>query len=191
MVTVRAPSSSATSPTKIAPYRPVRIPIDRNCSPKGAKASSPKPMLMGIDTTAATRPPVRSPRRLLFQLPGKTENADSPARGAGCSARMINALFLHPQNSSDVRDVRARLQAVGDDRFQPVLDGLAQAVQSFPHPVMAAYRRIEDVLEGLHLVPQQLHVARPALDFCEIAFQSVDELRHFFQIDFLRPFVPC
>src|SRR6266540_2192769 len=87
MVTVRAPSKSATSPRKIAPYRPVRMPIDRNRSPKGAKASSPKPMLMGIVTTAATRPPVRSPRRLLFQLPGKTANAESPARGAGCSAR--------------------------------------------------------------------------------------------------------
>src|SRR5258705_4295738 len=34
------------------------------------------------------------------------------------------------------------LQAVGDDRFEPVLDGLAQAMQSFPHPVMAAYGRI-------------------------------------------------
>src|SRR6266496_976304 len=87
MVTVRAPSSSATSPRKIAPYRPVRIPIDRNRSPKGAKASNPKPMLMGIVTTAATKPPLRSPRRLLFQLPGKTANAESPARGAGCSAR--------------------------------------------------------------------------------------------------------
>src|ERR1700704_5963879 len=87
MVTVRAPSNSATSPRKIAPYRPARIPIDRNRSPKGAKASSPKPMLMGIVNTAATRPPVRSPQRLLFQLPGKTANAEPPARGTDCSAR--------------------------------------------------------------------------------------------------------
>src|SRR6266480_547121 len=87
MVTVRAPSSSATTPRKIAPYRPVRIPIDRNRSPKGAKASSPKPMLMGIVNTAALTPPVRSPRRLLVQLPGKTANAEPPARGADCSAR--------------------------------------------------------------------------------------------------------
>src|SRR6266516_5997200 len=86
MVTVRAPSSSATTPRKIAPYRPVRNPIDKNRSPKGAKASSPKPMLMGIVTTAATRPPVRSPRRLLVQLPGKTANAEPPARGADCPA---------------------------------------------------------------------------------------------------------
>src|SRR5882757_222950 len=41
MVTVRAPSSTATNPRKIAPYRPVR-----------------------------------TPRRLLFQLLGKTVNAD-------------------------------------------------------------------------------------------------------------------
>src|SRR5882672_11379976 len=87
MVTVRAPSSSATTPRKIAPYRPVRIPIDRNRSPKGAKASSPKPMLMGIVNTAAMTPPVRSPRRLLVQLPGKTANAEPPARGADCPAR--------------------------------------------------------------------------------------------------------
>src|SRR5260221_13037781 len=57
------------------------MPIDRNRSPKGAKASSPNPMLMGIVTTAATRPPVRSPRRLLFQLLGKTVNADWLAGG--------------------------------------------------------------------------------------------------------------
>src|SRR5258705_5157583 len=81
MVTVSAPSSTATSPRKIAPYRPVRMPIDRNRWPKGAKASSPNPMLMGIVTTAATRPPVRSPRRLLFQLLGKTVNADWLAGG--------------------------------------------------------------------------------------------------------------
>src|SRR5882672_11436722 len=68
---------------------------------------------------------------------------------------------------------------------------MAQTVQAFPHPVCAAYGRIENVLEGLHLVPQQLYVAGPALDFREIPFQRVDELRHFFQIDFLRPLVPC
>src|SRR5712691_8328666 len=121
MVTVRAPSSSATSPTKIAPYRPVRMPIDRNRSPKGAKASSPKPMLMGIVTTAATTPPVRSPRRLLFQLPGKTANAEPPARGVDCSVRgssdrsfvsttcfcliaLRNSRDVHP----DLVDARAR-----------------------------------------------------------------------------------
>src|SRR5438445_6424228 len=97
----------------------------------------------------------------------------------------------HPQNSSDLRNVLARLQAVRDDRFEPVLDGLAHAVQSFPHPVRAAYGRIEDVLECFHLVPQQLHVAGPALDFREIPFQGIDQPRHFFQIDFLRRFLPC
>src|SRR5258708_131257 len=40
MVTVRAPSSRATSPTKMAPYTPVRMPIERNSSPEGAKAGA-------------------------------------------------------------------------------------------------------------------------------------------------------
>src|SRR6266571_4426138 len=97
----------------------------------------------------------------------------------------------HPQNSSDLRNVLARLQAVRDDRFEPILDGVAQTVQAFPHPMRSAYGRIEDVLEGLHLVPQQLNVAGPALDFREIAFQGVDELRHFFQIDFRGRFLSC
>src|SRR6266571_2808540 len=97
----------------------------------------------------------------------------------------------HPQNSSDLRNVLARLQAVRDDRFEPILDGVAQTVQAFPHPMRSAYGRIEDVLEGLHLVPQQLNVAGPALDSREIAFQGVDKLRHFIQIDFRGRFLSC
>src|SRR6266571_3813866 len=119
MVTVRAPSSSATTPRKIAPYRPVRIPIDRNRSPKGAKASSPKPMLMGIVNTAAMTPPVRSPRRLLVQLPGKTANAEPPARGADCSARgSSDRLFASttrfcPMALRNARDVNPDLVDAG------------------------------------------------------------------------------
>src|SRR6267378_206846 len=119
MVTVRAPSSSATTPRKIAPYRPVRIPIDRNRSPKGAKASSPKPMLMGIVNTAAMTPPVRSPRRLLVQLPGKTANAEPPARGADCSARgsadrpFASTIFFFPTALRNARDVHPDLVDAG------------------------------------------------------------------------------
>src|SRR5882672_2046257 len=112
MVTVRAPSSSATTPRKIAPYRPVRIPIDRNRSPKGAKASSPKPMLMGIVNTAAMTPPVRSPRRLLFQLPGKTANTralDGSARGgSNASTTVFCSIALRC-----ARDVRPDLVDAG------------------------------------------------------------------------------
>src|SRR6267378_155801 len=114
-------------------------------------------------------------------------------RVANRIATEIDKFFMgprsHPQNSSDLRDVLARLQAVGHDRFQPVLDGLAHAVQPLSDPVVPTDRRIEHILEGFHLVPQQLHVAGSALDFREIPFQRVDELRHFFEIDFPRPFV--
>src|SRR5258707_5070516 len=116
MVTVRAPSSSAASPRKIAPYRPVRMPIGRNRSPKGAKASSPKPMLMGIVTTAATRPPVRSPRRLLFQLPGKTANTravDGSARG-GSNASTTRFCSIALRYARDVRPDLVDAGARGD-----------------------------------------------------------------------------
>src|SRR6266702_99037 len=166
MVTVRAPSSSATSPRKIAPYRPVRIPIDRNRSPKGAKASSPKPMLIGIDTTAATKPPVRSPRRLLVQLPRKTANAEPPARGVDCSARgssdrslasttcfcpiaLRNARDVHP----DLVDARARGDVqglvvgvaeldVGDELGREDRAQMLALGRDDPHP---ARRRFPDV----------------------------------------------
>src|SRR5882724_1855355 len=116
MVTVRAPSSSATTPRKIAPYRPVRIPIDRNRSPKGAKASSPKPMLMGIVNTAAMTPPVRSPRRLLVQLPGKTANTralDGSARG-GSNASTTRFCSIALWYARDVRPDLVDAGARGD-----------------------------------------------------------------------------
>src|SRR5258708_12705982 len=71
----------------------------------------------------------------------------------------------HPQNSSDFGDIWAGLQAVRDDRFQPVLDCLAHALQSFPHPVMAAYGRIADVLERLDPVAPDLHSPPPPSPF--------------------------
>src|SRR6266704_40288 len=57
-------------------------------------------------------------------------------RVANRTAVEIDKFFMrprsHPQNSSDLSDIWARLQAVGDDRLQRVLDGLAHSVQSFP-----------------------------------------------------------
>src|SRR5882762_7065304 len=130
----------------------------------------------------------------LVRLHLSARSAGSESRGeqdCGGNRRVLHETPpSHPQNSSDFRNVLARLQAVRDDRFEPVFDGLAQAVQAFPHPVRAAYGRIENVLEGLHLVPQQLNVAGAALDFREIPLQGVDELRHFLEIDLLRLFVP-
>jgi hypothetical protein len=53
---------------------------------------------------------------------------------------------------------------------------------------MAAYGRIEDVLERLDLVAQELHVARTASDLRQVPLKGVYELRDFFEIDFLRLF---
>src|SRR6267143_6540015 len=126
MVTVRAPSSSATTPRKIAPYRPVRIPIDRNRSPKGAKASSPKPMLMGIVNTAAMTPPVRSPRRLLFQLPGKTANTRALDGSARCGSNSSTTRFcsIALRYARDVRPDLVDAGARGD--VQGLVVGVAE-----------------------------------------------------------------
>src|SRR4051812_25246960 len=85
------------------------MPIGRKRSPKGANASRPKPMLMGMDTTAATRPPLISPRRFARQLRGKREKELSAASAA--SSRRLST--RGPSGASARRSLEARTNRVG------------------------------------------------------------------------------
>src|SRR3954469_5053590 len=69
------------------------MPMGRKRSPNGANARMPKPMLIGMETTAATRPPATSPGTCARQLRGKSAKEACSTCAAWSSTRDSKGLF--------------------------------------------------------------------------------------------------